>query len=304
MRVTLLHNPGAGYFEVSPDALAAEFRAVGFESECFELEPESLNEVLRRAGDVVAVSGGDGAIASVMKGLAGTRTPLLVLPSGTANNIAQTCGMAGRTPAEIISGMRQMRPVAFDVGRMRAGEESRRFVESVGFGFFAHALATLKGSSEARDESFDDAEEEMARDVRYLRRVLAACTGERLAITLDGRRMDGHFVLAEVMNIGMVGPNLRLAPDADTGDGLLDVVLVRFDERQRIDDYLRNRLADAGAPAHLPVFKASRVEISAGDAPVHIDDEPWRAPQPGQGGEEAPDRIEIGMERAAVHVLA
>jgi len=35
------------------------------------------------------------------------------------------------------------------------------------------------------------------------------------------------------MNISSIGPELLLAPDAGPGDGLLDVVCVRKDQRMR-----------------------------------------------------------------------
>ncbi len=61
---------------------------------------------------------------------------------------------------------------------------------------------------------------------------LEACPAIQLKMALDGRDLTGDYVLLEAMNIRSIGPNLRLAPDADPGDGLLDIVLVSDSEEK------------------------------------------------------------------------
>ena len=55
-------------------------------------------------GDAVIVAGGDGTVGKVAKRLAGTDVPLVVLPTGTANNIARSLGI-GVDPHAVSSGL-------------------------------------------------------------------------------------------------------------------------------------------------------------------------------------------------------
>ncbi|MEO8627522.1 MAG: hypothetical protein ABI612_05390 [Betaproteobacteria bacterium] len=51
---------------------------------------------------------------------------------------------------------------------------------------------------------------------------------------LDGNDISGVYIMFQAMNIQRVGPNLFIAPDADPGDGLFDVVLLAEDERAKL----------------------------------------------------------------------
>ena len=46
-----------------------------------------------------------------------------------------------------------------------------------------------------------------------------------MKIIFDNRDLSGRYILLEAMNIHSVGPNFWLAPPADPGDGLLDLVI-------------------------------------------------------------------------------
>ena len=58
------------------------------------------------------------------------------------------------------------------------------------------------------------------------RKVLRKAKPIKAMITVDDKAIEEEMLLAEIMNIGFVGPNLRLAPQADTGDGRFDVVVL------------------------------------------------------------------------------
>jgi hypothetical protein len=57
-------------------------------------------------------------------------------------------------------------------------------------------------------------------------------------------------LLAEVMNIRLVGPNLPLAPSTDPGDGWFDLVLVYEHQRRALLQYLE-QLEETG-DTHFP----------------------------------------------------
>jgi diacylglycerol kinase (ATP) len=97
--------------------------------------------------------------------------------------------------------------------------------------------------------------------------------GIRLKLTLDDRDLSGEYLLLEALNIRYIGPNLCLAPGADPGDGLFDVVLVSNDQRSQLKKYLSDRLEGKSDCAALTVHKARHLHIECDCFPVHIDDD-------------------------------
>ena len=93
MRTLIIHNPCSGF---SSDAIF-EFERALLKSgdECLVKLVEShwhtdevLSSVQPEDFDVVVLSGGDGTVSSLLYGLRGCQTPILVFPSGTANLLA------------------------------------------------------------------------------------------------------------------------------------------------------------------------------------------------------------------------
>jgi diacylglycerol kinase family enzyme len=86
--------------------------------------------------------------------------------------------------------------------------------------------------------------------------------------------MSGEFIAIEAMNIREVGPNICLAPDADPSDGMLDVALVRPEDRDAIADAVERRATETMSPRHA-VIRARTVDVSWEPAIAHVDDAGW-----------------------------
>ena len=89
------------------------------------------------------------------------------------------------------------------------------------------------------------------------------------------RALDPGLQRREVTRL--LGPELRLAPAADPGDGLLDVVLLTGEKRDALLAYVEARLD--GADAELPALGTRRGHeltlLPPDGAPLHVDDDPW-----------------------------
>ena len=94
MRLTIIHNPDAGEKERG-ETLVAEMSAAGHEVTYVNVKKAKLDEVLEEPGDLVVIAGGDGTVHKVVKKMIGRPTPVVVIPLGTANNIASTLGVHG-----------------------------------------------------------------------------------------------------------------------------------------------------------------------------------------------------------------
>lgn len=297
MRVTLIHNPEAGDDEgPTGKTLVSLIRGEGHRV-AYQSSKKKWKPALADPGDLVAVAGGDGTVGKVARRLVGRGVPVAVLPTGTANNVATTLGLAQAPLAQLVAGWSAARRVRFDVGVARGPWGSRVFIEGFGVGLFAGALARAKaGGGAERDESSGGGDEvASARDL--LRRRLRRQPARRLAVRLDGEDLSGEYVLLEAMNTRYVGPSLRLAPDADLADGRLDVVLVADAERDRLDEYLRRPPDDRPG---LTVRRGQLLRIDWDGFAVHIDDKSW--PDEGQAAP-PPAGIEVGVGEQGLEFL-
>jgi diacylglycerol kinase (ATP) len=78
--------------------------------------------------------------------------------------------------------------------------------------------------------------------LRLLREAVQDEPARRWELELDGADLSGDLLAVEAMNVRETGPNVLLAPEADPGDGLLDVVLVTAEDRAALVAYLGARI--------------------------------------------------------------
>ena len=98
----------------------------------------------------------------------------------------------------------------------------------------------------------------------------------RVRVRADGDDLSGNYVAVEVMNIAAIGPRIVLAPDANPGDKLLDLVLVRERDREALAAYIHaDGWRDVDPPVATRRVRCVELEWPAQDA--HLDDEPWPA---------------------------
>jgi diacylglycerol kinase family enzyme len=302
VRVTLIHNPGAGkQGRDNADKLVALVREAGHDVSYQSSKDDDWADALERPGDLVVVAGGDGTVSRVAKRIAGRGVPLAALPSGTANNISRSLGLVDRPFEELVRSWPKARRVKLDVGVAEGPWGMHYFLEGIGIGLFARLLAGGSGEKVKRsrtkrpDAKVDDALERLKRRAEKARPIA-------LKARLDGKDLSGRYLLLEAVNLPYVGPNLFLAPDSKPGDGEFDVVLVTEAERGRLVEYLSTWQENRERLAVLPSHRGKRLTIEWTGFEVHIDDELW----PGEDEKPAkpPARIEARIEGASVEFLS
>src|SRR5215470_544219 len=269
MRVTLIYNPKAGDEQQTGEDLADLLRSAGHVVKRHSSKDEHLAAVLEGSPDLVAIAGGDGTISKVARIMAGRGIPLAALPTGTANNISRTLGVTGITLEKQIAAWPNWRKVPLDIGLARGPWGSRQFVESVGMGLLAWSIPQADAS--AMLHHMDGAKKKF----RYVRAMLADRLKEapqmHCTLTLDGKDMSGEYLMIEAMNIRSIGPNVELAPEADPGDGLIDVVAVAPADRSA----LRGHFRGPRKPRQLPTYRGRELRMEWTDFDVHFDDDMW-----------------------------
>ncbi len=209
-----------------------------------------------------------------------SRIPVAVLPTGTANNIANTLGLTGQSLRDLIKGWKTARCVNFDAGVAKGPWGARPFVEGFGVGLFAEAMFRIEDGDDDAVEDSEGAAEEIKSVLHILKSRLQKYSAKELTIRLDGRDVSGHYVLLEVLNTRFIGPNLDLVPRAKFNDGLFDVVLVEEGEKsifgQCLTDHMkRQKLKRQKSSPSLTIRQGRHLQIEWESSPVHIDDKPW-----------------------------
>ena len=215
MRAAVLLNPGAGAVasgDLTPEAITAAFAGVGVEAKV-ELPPAGQMAERARAAartfDAVVAAGGDGTVRCVAAALAGSGTPLGVLPLGTLNHFAKDLGIpTDLDGAARVVGAGVVRPL--DLGEVN-GE---MFVNNAVLGFYPLVV-------EARDrERKRTGRGKWLAAAWALAKVLPRVPALRFRVTVEGERVSRKTRLVFIgnneyeMNVFTAGARNRL----DSGD--------------------------------------------------------------------------------------
>jgi diacylglycerol kinase (ATP) len=268
--VTLIHNPSAGDERHSRESLVAILVEAGHEVAYASSKEQGWKDMLRADTDLVVAAGGDGTVRKVFKELAGLGTPVTLFPVGSANNIARTLGFEHDDAAWLVRGWEKAARRPYDLGRLESSSGQERFVESIGAGIFAEVLARAK----RRDDDVDG-DEKVELGLRLLRGVVEEAPARRFEVVLDGVDVSADLLAIEAMNVRETGPNVPLAPNADPGDGLLDLVVIGEADREELVAYLDARLEERSQDApRLDVRRGQRLSLRPPeDCPLRVDDE-------------------------------
>jgi len=153
-KVVLLYNPIAGKNRerrrADVEAAAQVLRSAGAKSEVVATRgPGSAGEQAREAVaegyDTVLACGGDGTVHDAVQGLAGTDTPLGVIPLGTGNSLGNGLGLS-RDPVLAARAVLASEPRRIALGKLEYPESapglqsSRYFITIAGAGVDARML--------------------------------------------------------------------------------------------------------------------------------------------------------------------
>jgi YegS/Rv2252/BmrU family lipid kinase len=272
MDVAVLISPaaGRGRARAFSDAVLDALRAGGVKPTVLsattgtEAERQAAEAVAAGTGAVVAV-GGDGTAHAALQAVAGTTTPLAVIPAGTGNDLALALGIprdpvaAARAAAEDL--------VAGDVRTIDAGRTGDRWWATVLCCGFDSAV-----TDRANRLSWPRGRRRY--DVAILAE-LAQLRPREIVLVLDGESTTVPVTLIAVGNTSWYGGGMKVCPGADPSDGLFDVTVVgpltRLElVRQRPKLTAGTHIENAAVTVH----RAARVELTSPGVTTYADGEP------------------------------
>ena len=267
MTAACVAHVGSAAWERLPEALGLlrpRFGRVPVHPASDPGDAQALTAELAGEVDVLLVFGGDGTVHEVANGLPlGGDGPLVaLLPAGTGNDLARAIGVPP-DPVAAAAELPDARPRPLDL--LDCG--SRRAANGINAGFAAAATDVL------------------SRRVKRALGPAAYVVGGVWAgldpptwparVEVDGRVVEGEALAVVVGNGGSFGGGRWLIPDADVGDGLLDVLVVPAGVSKA--SLARHLAKDGRLPGDLPRLRGPSATVVT-DMPCRLDGEPLPTP--------------------------
>ncbi|MFJ4675407.1 MULTISPECIES: diacylglycerol kinase family protein [unclassified Kitasatospora] len=224
LRVALVYNP-LSVDDALLHRLSAVLTAHGHRpplllpGEAEDCGRAAARRALADGARLVAACGGDGTVTACAEVLAGTGATLAIVPCGTGNLLARNLGLPTDPEAALDAAL---------AGRTRRIDLMR----AEGDDLPARAAATMAGMG-LDAAVMADTGRTLKRRLGWPAYVLAAARhlGDRrftLTVAVDDAEPVRRQVRAAVVgNVGSLQGGVRLLPDAEPDDGLLDLVLVQ-----------------------------------------------------------------------------
>ncbi|MFV0406276.1 MAG: diacylglycerol/lipid kinase family protein [Propioniciclava sp.] len=232
--LTLVVNPASGHgraHRLTPRILSrlreAGIRTDTLIAQSWEQARTLCQQAAAAGTDGLLVAGGDGMAHLGYNACANTPTPLGIIPCGTGNDFARAVGIprqwAAAVEAVIAGGIRQIDLMGV-TGDLRVGNHA--YVGSV--------------VSTGFDERVTERAERLPVDLGALSYSFAALQELRqftpltYQLSIDGAPRTQSAMLVAVANAGIFGGGMRIAPDYDLEDGLLDVTIIHPVSRRMV----------------------------------------------------------------------
>ena len=287
-RVLVIFNPAAGArrrrrFERAAGALAEAGIRFTVVDTAAPGHAEALAREAAAAGErVVVAAGGDGTIAEVVNGIAGSEARLGVIPIGTANVFAHELGLpfdAAAIAASLARGA--VRMIIPGSARFVDGR-TRLFVQMLGVGLDAAVVASLNGALKRRIGKGAYVVETLRQIAAWpfprLRLMLDGTPGEAAqVIATKGRFYGGRFVLAPEAAPDAAGLSVCVFLRGGWWSAVRAGVALPLGLLPGLDGLMRRRVAalEVAAPSGLPVQADGDL---IGATPVTVTDAATRIP--------------------------
>lgn len=271
--VLVLHNPKAGEEDHERKELIHEIRSAGYNCLYTSIRKSKWKRIDDEV-DVLLIVGGDGTVREVMRNLLrrtllDKKLTLSLLPMGTANNIALTLQLPEKI-ADLLAGWRKRNLQRVDIGVVEMRSQKTFFSEGLGYGVLPKLMREME---QLQTDHLENTEEELRFAQHTLLNLVMAYKGKRGVIQTGEEQIQDRFLLIEVMNSVSVGPNLLLAPEANIGDGIFEIVYITIAQRDAFIHYLDSLLTQKPAKFPGKTIKAVKAEIKWEGNWVHVDDQ-------------------------------
>lgn len=264
-RAILIANPGSGTSADRGKLIELVTRSLkdkGLKLKVVIAKPKEraipiARQAVKDGYKLIIAMGGDDTVEAIIRGMAGSKTRLGMIPVGTANNLAKSLGIpedAEEACALIASG--KVRKLDMGQVKMRKGKKLPFFelvIVGIGAAIYPDALHVSKGKKALTSLK------------GVVQTVLTHETKPKVTVVMDGEsNVRVETMLAIVSNVPLIGPNMLVDPDASLEDGLLDVSLYpNFSKTELLAYSTRVMNAEVTNDGKIQRYRAAKITIKS-----------------------------------------
>jgi diacylglycerol kinase family enzyme len=255
--ITVFLNPKAGVKQV-PDVsahLASLFETAGLTARIIPLEftsrtADAVRAAVAEGADAVVAAGGDGTVSSVANALAGSDTPLGVLPLGTLNHFAKDLQIPLdlRRAVHVIA---QRHAIRVDVGEVK----ERLFVNNSSIGLYPNIIV-------ARDELRRAGYRKWTALALASAKILRRYRGVTVRITRDGSTTSVRTPFLFIGNNEYVAEGIGLGARVRLDEGRLYAYLAPRLHARDLPKLFALSLIGRAKEGTLKVFAADELDVT------------------------------------------
>lgn len=269
MHYSVIFNPAAGNGDAKNAAEQVEKllkeKGVSFEmhaTECPGHASKLARDAAESGADTVISIGGDGTISEIVRGLAGTKTALGIIPAGTGNDFIKSIGTPKETAAALDCILTNP-PKPTDVGMIN----DQPFINECGTGFDVMVL-----------DYAEKAKKHVKGLLPYLwgviRTLIHFKSVEMTYAIDDGEKVTEDLLVISAGNGKIIGGGIAMCPEAVTDDGYFDIVIVKKIRKLmmpvRLVQLLQGKVLQFKETVHC---RAKKIYMKSPDMRVNVDGE-------------------------------
>lgn len=274
--IHIIHNDTAGSGNHSKEKLLLQFKEHLHQLNYFSTNKNDWKKFYNLKFDRLIIAGGDGTIRKVALTLLEYKNthlhagnfPIHIIPLGTANNIAKSI-------KDFTAQTKNADPKhSLYTGKITYGKIHNYFFEGAGFGIFPELIYHLQEKDVAipfEKNEIDFALEQLTAQLQHFDPI-------QIEIKIpDKPQLQGKFVMAEIMNIPYLGPNIPVYPLKDWNKKFLKIVLLPESNKaifiKQLELLKKGGLAEASNFFDLfTIIDTNQLQIKTAGK-MHIDDE-------------------------------
>ncbi|HEY5157476.1 MAG TPA: diacylglycerol kinase family protein, partial [Anaerolineales bacterium] len=261
MRAKLIANPGAGnVLEAASryEQVTSYLKEAGVKVDVAFARPKKeaipiAKRAVKEGYDVIIAMGGDGTIGAVIRGIAGSKARLGIIPAGTENDIARALGIPEdlkEACAIIASG--NTRKV--DLGCITTkNEKNHYFFMMIAIGLTATLYPMVNDVPNGKFGGVMEA----------IKTILKYKPNPTVNLTLDDdSKIEVETMLVTITNTPVTGIKNLVAPDASMEDGLLDIsVYPGFSKAELLNYFIKTANEGTTPDGRIQRYRAKKIKV-------------------------------------------
>jgi diacylglycerol kinase (ATP) len=261
MRAKLIANPGAGnVLEAASryEQVTSYLKEAGVKVDVAFARPKKeaipiAQRAVKEGYDVIIAMGGDGTIGAVIRGIAGSKARLGIIPAGTENDIARALGIPEdlkEACAIIASG--NTRKV--DLGCITTkNEKNHYFFMMIAIGLTATLYPMVNDVPNGKFGGVMEA----------IKTILKYKPNPTVNLTLDDdSKIEVETMLVTITNTPVTGIKNLVAPDASMEDGLLDIsVYPGFSKAELLNYFIKTAHEGTTPDGRIQRYRAKKIKV-------------------------------------------